>query len=257
MLRASYETSLGTVELWSEKSPDASCNQDSYLIDERSDGLRLAVLDGVTPMTPEPWRLGLDRARYAAEMVRAALLANCSVKEAAEEAHRLIYRPEIPSYRDQPMTALVAADVAPSGDWSRVSIYGDCEAWVRRSGDWQMLDAGDTLHPLARQGYQGLVARRDEMSFRELRVAEGELLADESYWRRTCIGQFEAIQCADFALVEWEALVLASDGALLNPERIHRLDEWLGELREWENGPENTRRFKRRDDVTVLRLNAI
>lgn len=257
MLRAAYETTLGTVELWSEANPDGVINQDSYLVDERSDCLRLAVLDGVTPTTLEPWRLGLDRARYAAEVVRAALASECFIEEALALAQDELYRPEIECYRDRPQTALVACDVSfDQEDWSRVIIALDCEAWIRQGGRWRLLDAGDTRQEFARKEFLDLISHYNGADFYEFLQAEGALHNDEHCWRRTGVGQFEVLRYATFAVSgDWESIVLASDGARLDLERIDHIDEWLGELREWET-QNRSGSFKPHDDVTILRLDA-
>ena len=259
MLHATFETSLGTVDLWSEKSPDAVSSQDSYLIDERQQGLRLAVLDGVTPMTPEPWRLGLDRARYAAEITRAVLLADVPLKQALDLAQVELYRPEIANSRERSYTGVVAVDVPldAKGDWAQVIIALDCEAWAYQKGHWQVLDPGDMLQPAARQAFQDLVATKDKLDFEKLLAAESKLLGDENCWRRTGVGQFEAVQTATFAISGWQRLVLASDGARIDARRLERLGGWMSELRGWEESNEDPERYTRHGDVTVLRLNAV
>lgn len=248
MLRATFTTELGAVSLWHETNPDGAISQDSYLVDEREGYLRLAVCDGVTPIAQEPYRLGLDRGRFAAEVAKTALFSDHSIEDAIDIAQTEIFAETDDS--DRPKTALVAADITREG--SRVVIAGDCEAWVRTHGRWQLLDCGDILQDTARSAYQELVSRGVMMDPSEFRRVAAELLDDEQCWRRTGLGRFREIKPKTFAVSDNEGLVLASDGALLNPERIERLDEWIRELREWESAGQNTERFKRHDDVTVL-----
>lgn len=252
---ALHATSGGyQVEIWADTNPMLAVSQDGWLLSELPGRqLRLAVLDGVTPLSPETWQLGLDQAAWAAQTTRAALHAAAPLAECIGAAHSAIYQEALTPYA-RPRTGLAALDLRPDGSAS-LAVVSDCQAWVGRAGSWTDLGASDMLVPEARAAFIELVARKSTLSFDEFINAEAELLADPAMWTRHGVGQFEQVTPLLVEIDAWDELVLATDGALLNEERLQNLPQWLAGLRSWEQEQAAAiERFKASDDLSVIRV---
>jgi hypothetical protein len=242
------------VEVWADTNPALAVSQDSWLLTELpGDVVRVAALDGVTPVVEGEWRLGLDQAAWAAQMTRAALHADKSLESCLLAAHEAVFDAAIVPYRNRPQTGVVAADVRSDGTVQVAALY-DCEAWVRSGDIWSEIPGGDMLIPSAQASFSDLVARKAELTRKEFNRAETELLSDPAMWSRKGVGQFDQITPVVVEVSECDEIVLATDGGLLDEDRLARLPEWLAELRAWEQQAKQLGRFKKTDDVTVLRV---
>jgi len=73
-------------------------------------------------------------------------------------------------------------------------------------------------------------------------------------WLTAALGRFPDIKTEAAAMESFEELVLASDGARLDPERLSDLGAWLDDLRAWEREHLRPRAgAKMHDDLTVIR----
>ena len=252
-----FDASFGGYELtvWSDRNPALPVGQDAWTVSEFPDGrLRAVVLDGVTPGIAGEWRLGLDQAVYAAALTRATLQADAPLAVCLARAHTALFEPTIELARYRPQTTAVAADLHADGHVELVCA-GDSEAWTRGPNGWQPLFPGDVLTADARARFSALVARRAQFDLAAFIAQEAALLAAPADWQCTPIGGFERLLLSTAAAEAPTELVLASDGALLDPARLGRLDAWMKELRDWERAQNGAiARIKRSDDVTVLRL---
>lgn len=242
------------IDIWSGAASSGARNQDTWLIDERPGGaLRLAAIDGVTPMAQTPDALGLDGAVWAAQMLRTALLAPDDLPTCLQRAHAAIHRPDIHPARARPAAGIAACDLAPDGALHLVRA-SDVEAW---------LGTGDTWRPLMEgPRYTAPVARESEALVKKglpreaFLAAEADLVDDPGAWQSPPVGFFATLPHRNVRITPpWDALVLASDGALLDEIRLGDLDQWLGgDLRRSEVALRRGSQAKARDDVTVIRV---
>jgi hypothetical protein len=216
MLHSSYRLPGFELTLWESPSASGRASRDASLIRKLPGGFRVAVIDGTTPIGSERERSasGADYAVWAATLLRSALLVGSKLDEAAYRANAALLADP------QAGTAAFAA-CELRGSSLNMLRAGNCTVWTRSS-------SGGGFEPL---------------------------LVEHDRWRSKVLGRFELplLEGArgGSSLAE---CVLASDGARLTPARLDRgLDEWLAELRDWENDqPDGL--DERHDDVTVWRL---
>jgi hypothetical protein len=223
-------------------APDA-VSRDDHLITTLPGGrLRVAVLDGVTSGPDTPELAGIDGGAAAAACLRAVLRAEDDVLRAAESAGRFLRRPALIP-RSQPQTCAVICDLPPRADTGQPSIvrFGDCEAWVRVLDRWRPVLAGSCLTPDAAGRLREWKRAHPDATLEEAIVAESLLTRDAAAYVTAPVGCLPDVRPEWGALPAFDELVLASDGALLTPERLSDIEEWLMAR-------------PHEDDVTVLRV---
>src|SRR5690349_5124929 len=127
------------LQVWESASGCAPTSQDSWLVAPFDDWIRLAVLDGITPTAVTPRVVGLDGAAWAARVARSALETTEPAPNALVAANtELLARPGKSQllHRDRPHTMAAVADIT-SDDALRVTIAGDCQAFVAHKGEWR------------------------------------------------------------------------------------------------------------------------
>lgn len=254
MLHLQSHTTGGPLDVWAETNPLLQVSQDSWLVVELPGRLRLAAIDGITPTDPAPWRLGLDRASWAAQTICSALQADAPIAACLALAHAEILDESIRPLRARPQAAVVVADILP-GRSCQIVRAGDCQAWAREATGWRQVTADDTLAPATRCAFDALLARRAELTRGEFVAAEATLTDDPATRLCTPVGLMAELRLMTYELDAAEELVLASDGALLTPDRLVDLAGWLAGLRSFEREHgEQIARYKAHDDVTALRL---
>ncbi|HSD75974.1 MAG TPA: hypothetical protein VLA98_01170 [Solirubrobacteraceae bacterium] len=249
MLRGTFETGGWRVETWEQAREPGVASRDGLLVDARERGLRLAVVDGVTPTDATPAEAGVDGAVCAAALVRAALLARAGLQDCALAANAALRaRGAVPTPRDRPQAAFAAADV--SGRGAELLRGGDCEAWVERDGRWERIfpQVIDTAAERARM--EAWTRAHPGRPFLEYDRARPE---GDDVWTTSALGRLPRPLLQSAAIASCSSLVLATDGARLSEAALDALPAWLERIGEhqrrrpasaWEGGA---------DDVAVLR----
>jgi hypothetical protein len=244
------------VESWEQASGHAG-SQDAKLVwPDPTVGLRVAVLDGVTPSLRCRTVVGVDGAMYAAAIVRLALQrTGGALDECVLAANRHLHDPTLARSRDQMQACVTAADLSPDGHVEVVRA-GDCEAWARTEQGWVSFGAGTALTADVEAEWAEWQRRHTTVSRDVRHDAEERFLGRPEAWTSTAVGRFVPPRLRRFSADGVQELVLASDGARLSEPVLDDLPAWLGELREWEHQRSDLGRAaeKVHDDVTVLRL---
>jgi hypothetical protein len=196
-------------------------SQDASLVLERPDGrLRAAAIDGVTPWDTEARVMGLDEATYAAQIVRASLVADDTAVECLAAANEVLHRPGVRPSRAQCMAGAVVVDLTPSGT-AVVTQAGECPAFARIGRRAEALVPERAVAVSRRAQLDELRSRRPVVDDREARRAhlaeEAALLDAPQAWETAAIGRFAEprLHVAEVG-AGWDELVLASDGAGLD-----------------------------------------
>lgn len=220
------------IETWEEGLRPWEASRDAALVSVRSDRIRLAVIDGVTSLRTTRGGLGLDGARLAAAVLRAALSSDVPLPEAALLANRCLWR-EVPLPRDNPQATYAAADIAPDGGL-RVIRGCDCDVLLRDAdGAWHDL-FGPAARPAATAAWQALLDERPDLAADE----EERMRAESAVWDRPGawtshpVGRFAhpVIERVSIGPSAWSELVLTTDGAHLDPSRAADLEAHLDTL---------------------------
>jgi hypothetical protein len=241
------------VESWEQASGSAG-SQDAKLVwPDPTVGLRVAVLDGVTPSLRCRTVVGVDGAMYAAAIVSLALQRTGGAPdECVLAANRHLHDPALARSRDQMQACVTVADLSPDGHVEVVRA-GDCEAWARTEEGWVTFGAGTALTADVEAEW----AHRNHGVSRDVRHdAEERFLGRPEAWTSTAVGRFGEPLLQRFSADGVQELVLASDGARLSEAVLDDLPAWLGDLRRWEGQRSDLGRAaeKVHDDVTVLRV---
>ena len=132
---------------------------------------------------------------------------------------------------------------------------GNCEAWLRLGVSWRSLFGSQWPAAVAEEHARWL-AEHANASAAEVSAQEERRFGHPDAWVSVPPGRFPKTKLEALRFDEpWDELVLASDGARLNDERVNDLEGWLGTLRTWERAARTSYAAeKRHDDVTVLRV---
>jgi hypothetical protein len=232
----------------------ADASQDAWLAVAHGGRLRLAVIDGATPPPGAPMFCGLDAATWAAQVTRAALLADDDIAACLWRANRTLHDPASLRAGARPQAAAVAADVRTRWDgdaFAHVARASDCVAFARHGRRWTALFPLPRLTTEAAQVWSAWCATHADATTVKRAEAEDRALGSPAAWRTAAIGRFAdpLLECTQ--VEGFDELVLASDGARLGVEQLDDLEAWLDALRSWERGHDVD--GKRHDDVTVVR----
>ena len=244
------------VESWEQASGSAG-SQDAKLVwPDPIAGLRVAVLDGVTPSLRCRTVAGVDGAMYAAAVVRLALQRTGGAPDACVlAANGHLHDPALARSRDQMQACVTVADLSPDGHVDVVRA-GDCEAWARTEQGWVSFGSGSALTADVEAAWADWQHRHAGVSRDVRHDAEERFLGRPEAWISTAVGRFAAPLLQRFSADGVQELVLASDGARLSEPVLDDLPAWLRELRRWEaqRGDLGRAADKVHDDVTVLRV---
>jgi hypothetical protein len=244
------------VESWEQASGSAG-SQDAKLVwPDPTVGLRVAVLDGVTPSLRCRTVAGVDGAMYAAAVVRLALQRTGGAPDACVlAANQHLHDPALARSRAQMQACGTVGDLSPDGHVDVVRA-GDCEVWARTEQGWVSFGSGSALTADVEAGWADWQHRHSGVSRDVRHDAEERFLGRPEAWTSTAVGRFGAPLLQRFSADGVQELVLASDGARLSAPVLDDLPAWLGELRRWEARRSDLGRAaeKVHDDVTVLRV---
>lgn len=231
------------VAVWQAANRDGHPYQDAWLVLPGAEVLRIAVVDGVTPHVDGGTHGGADSAVYGAGVLRAALHdLDQSIETGARAANDHLVDPEIGNTRARPQAAFAAVDLDQQG--RLVGARGaDCEVWVRRGGAWESLTPGDMLTPAGRAVAIDWAAANDGTVLQDWVEPGSDHYGDPSLWHTTAIGRFTDPKLESVSAEGVEAVVVASDGALLDADRVAHLEEWMTMLL-----------AEQHDDATAVRV---
>lgn len=230
--------------------------QDAHSIAVFDDRVRICAIDGCTPVARTPSVAGVNGASYAAGLLSYALLDPSDVTGIIESCNAHLYAlGEHVSARSRPQASVAVVDLFPhkSGGF-RLECYaaGDAEVWAPSQGVWDLVCGGSGVDPLVRDTWLARMQtlREQHATPDELRHLEDELFSDPSVWvHHTPVGRFANVRIQHRSLVA-PALVVATDGALLDPGAFEDLPSWVALLRERDQVV--TTRIKRSDDLTII-----
>lgn len=253
MIRFESEVAGYRITLWEEAGRSDYPSQDAALIAARPSALRLAAIDGSTPPADARGRAGLDAAAWAANVVRAVLAASpADADQALAAANSYLHQPQLRS-QAQSMATVACADITARG--VEIVRAGNSEAWLKEADGWRPL-FGTQFQAEADAAYRQWLVANPQADAAAVSALEEQLFGDPAAWISIPVGRFP-VTCFERASLgdDWQQLVLATDGARLDAERLADLDGWLDGLRDWERVQRRGYATeKRHDDVTVLRV---
>jgi hypothetical protein len=225
-----------------------SFGQDSYLIQPREEYLRLAVIDGVTPiggLSPIS-KAGLDSGAYGANITRISLERQGSLVDAIYHANHLLCE-EGGDWITRASAQVVAVDLYP--DYLNYAFVGDAQLWRCRGS------SRHNLCPASIYSKEGLAVLRDAPWDDPVARAnfKRERLNDRALWKSPSLGRFEDVHI-EHGRLEDRQLIISTDGARLDETDtpLKEIDKWLANLRHYEKDKQKT--LKPHDDVTVFTL---
>ena len=247
-----------TLRCWTEPGSLTAPMQDAvhYSV-PRSGVLRVAAIDGCTPMRGTPRVAGVNGATYAVpdllERVNAHLAALAPDGLAAA----------------RPSGASAGVEVTPRRGRLEVEAWaaGDAQVWVRgdaEQGGWRLAAGGSGCAPevgarwaALRKAYQA-----DGLAFDELQQREAVFFGDPSLFiHHTPLGRFPQLRL-QHRRARGSEVVVATDGALLSADMLgalrgrrsaaEGLDDWVAEVRAVE--ARGVPRLKTTDDLAVVAI---
>jgi hypothetical protein len=217
--------------------------------------LRIAAIDGCTPMIQTPEIAGANGASYAAALTNAALHAGGLVPELLEQVNAHLYElgPQLVAAARPSATAAVAEITGGEG-FMYVDAWaaGGAQTWVLTADGWEMLVGGSSCAVATKEEW---APRRDALKasglpFVELQQLEAEFYDNPALFvNHTPLGRFESL-VLQHRSARAQAVVCATDGALLTAERLDDLDGWIMKLRDVE--AQGVARLKATDDLAVV-----
>jgi len=252
MIRSVVETEDLLIQVWEAAATPNRPTQDDALVTSCNGGVRLAAIDGCSLSRSLPSTGNMNGGIWAAATIRAALVAEHDAAAALARANACLHDPGARSARDLPQGCVVVA--SGRADGLEIVRAGDCEAWVRRGATWERLFAKEIRTPAALEGFRAWAQDHPEATPDERYDAEVRLWATPAAWLTAALGRFPDPKTEAAAIGSFEDLVLASDGARLEPDRLSDLGAWLGDLRAWEREHLRPRAgAKMHDDLVVIR----
>lgn len=241
-----------TVEVF-ECAADGQVSQDAALVRATGQGIRLAAIDGCTPMRESRPAAGVDAAVWASGVLLTALRSNERAERCLRAANRALHDPSQPIGQAQRQAAAVIADIhdATPGVVELVRAM-DCEAWVFDGRAWSRAFCTPRLKRAPLAAFERWLEAHPDATHREHQQAEESHFGARESWQVTSVGRFETPLLESAVLRGVERLVLASDGARLDGERVANLPQWLAQLRAFERAHPPKFSRKLHDDVTVL-----
>lgn len=229
-------------------SPQHALSADVWFARSGPQGLRVGVLDGVSSdcFTPSGSATpgGLAAARLAADLFATEQQLDLPLLEDINrQVGRLRETSAMQQAFDHPQTAWVVADVHTE----RIDAWvgADCEIWVQTPQRWQRLCDHDMLPDATREQLQQLRERHAGVPPSQWHRIAWELLGQPSAWNSTALGLFPQLQYRQQTFTgRWQSLVLASDGAELEPDALANLPGHL----------ERVLARPQRDDLCLLQL---
>jgi hypothetical protein len=229
--------------------------QDALHWSVRDGVLRVAAIDGCTPMSQTPEIAGANGASYAAALAAAALHSSTPVPEILTEVNVHLYQlgPDLVAAARPSACAAVTEVTAVGGQLSiQAWAAGDAQVWIRTKASWEMIVGGSSCAPETKQLWapQRDALKASGLPFSELQELEAKFYDDPSLFvNHTPLGRFEHLVMQHHTATA-TAVVCATDGALLNAEALEDLDGWIESVRHVE--AQGVARLKATDDLAVI-----
>jgi hypothetical protein len=256
-----FEHDGAEVTVIESPSGTAPASQDAWLALGGAGELRVAALDGATPPPGAPMFCGLDGATWGAQVTRAALHSEDDIAVCLWRANRSLFDASITRAGARPQAAVVVADVRMRWDGdahAQLVRASDCVAFARHGRRWTPVFPNARLVDDAAQVWDAWCVSHPNATPHERADAEDRALGTPSAWRTAAVGRFAEPLLERAEIEGFDELVLASDGARLELDRLDELDSWLDGLRRWERcAPPDPRVVKIHDDATVVRWRRI
>jgi hypothetical protein len=185
------------ITCWTEPGRLDVAMQDAVHLGLRGKTLRVAAIDGCTPMVQTPQVGGANGASYAAALTDAALRSSNTVPVLLDQVNAHLYHlgPDLVAAA-RPTACAAVAEITTHVHLLDVQAWvaGDAQVWVRTEAGWEMLVGGSSC---ASETKAAWVPRRDELKasgipFTELQQLEAEFYNDPALFvNHTPLGRFE------------------------------------------------------------------
>lgn len=244
-----------TVSCWTEPGSLDIAMQDALHWSVHGATLRVAAIDGCTPMEQTPSVGGANGASYAAALTSAALHSGDIVPDILARVNAHLYRlgPELVAAA-RPSACAAVAEITAHEEMLTVHAWaaGDAQIWVRATTGWEMVVGGSSCAPETKAEW---APRRDQLKaaglpFAELQQLEAEFYDNPALFvNHTPLGRFEHL-LVQHRVVAATAVVCATDGALLSANVLDDIDAWIHGVRDVE--ARGVARLKATDDLAVI-----
>ena len=253
------ETGPFALSCWTEPGSLDVAMQDSLHWSMYNATLRIAAIDGCTPMLQTPEIGGANGASYAAALADAALHTRASVPEILNRVNAHLYglAPDLVAAA-RPSACAAVVEVTAREHMLTVNAWaaGDAQVWVLNGTGWELLVGGSSCAPETKALW---APRRDALKasglpFGELQQLEAEFYDDPALFvNHTPLGRFEHLLLQHHTITT-TAVVCATDGALLSPSVLDDLAVWMHVVRDVE--ARGVSRLKATDDLAVIAVTA-
>jgi hypothetical protein len=236
-----YEWSLehdgAEVDVFETSANQGPASHNAWVALRRGPALRVAAIDGVTASSAGDHYCGLDAAAWAAQVTRAALLADDDAPVCLWRANRTLHDPSVTRAGARPQAAAVVGDIRTRWDGdatAHLARASGASAYARFGSRWAELFPTPPLTDAAAQVWDAWRATHRDASARERAAAEERALGAPAAWRTAAIGRFAEplIECTD--VEGFDELILVCGSAHLELEQLDALDDWLEALRRFE-----------------------
>lgn len=238
------------VQVWEAAAESGAPSLDASVVTPIKRGVRIAAIDGVTPAEGTPVFCGLNGAELADSLLRGALGQRTPIEEALARVSEGLYDPSLGSGAKQCQATVIVADLEESGHVQLVRA-GESVAFIKAGGLWSEVFPGDVLQTAARDAMSRFWGQNPNFDIAQRAEMEDQIVGDESAWHTTPVGRFPVPKLQKAGFSTWQELVIATDGARLDTDKLDDLETWLGELRQAEAGERGP---KPHDDVTVIQV---
>ncbi len=253
MQRTTRALGAFTIDVWNDPASPTTPTQDASVAMAAGDTVWIAAIDGCSLSRPGPRTAGMEGGAWAAAVVRATLSGGSDVDDAIRCANAALHDPSAGSARDLPQACVVVGVIEARS--ARLVRAGDCEAWSYCHGGWERLFAAEIRTPDARARFRAWEDAHPDASPDERYDAEIRLWAAPAAWHTAALGRFADTRLERRHISDFDALVVATDGARLTADRLRGLEDWLVGLRAWERAHASARAGgKIHDDVAVVRV---
>ena len=221
-LQGLYQLGPWTVDTYEEPCHPGDIGLDTYLVAVFDDVLRIAVFDGAQDL------LVPDSHAHAARAVhttRGWLRSLSSVPDALLRASTVLVDQELRPRTKNPLCTVAIADIAADGS-AKFWRCGDSEVWACIDGAWQGVLAGDMLTSPARARWDVWCAAHPDATEPEAWAAQETLLDEPDDFIAPPMGLVSVPIPQTSSCAQFDEIIVATDGLILNPDRCAHLDTW-------------------------------
>lgn len=244
------------IRAWSEPGEINTPMQDSLHWSLHANRiLRLAAIDGCTPMEASPQTAGVNSGTYAAALINAALGEKKPVPTILAEtnSHLVGLAPKTIAAA-RPSATVAAVDLENREEILHATLWvgGDAQIWALIDTEWELVGGGSGCSHETKETWQRKKENYQKagMSFNEIQQKEAEHYNNpDLFIHHAPIGRFAAIKLQKRQLTCKE-IIVATDGALLQKHACRNLETWIKNVREIES--RGVSRLKPKDDIAII-----